>query len=1004
MAPEINWNPIGTNDFEFINTVITSVIYKDGNMDELVGAEIFSNENKPFAKITDLDTDFPVTSLFGLKFGLKVNGTVLFTGNWKPSIISNDWWHRVKCAQGPFYPDGSLLSGTQSTSKIVDIVWSDSPLISKFKSESQKSSDELQVSISLHSYSCDVFTIGQVYGTIGITSSKEPLCVGGERKMVPVNPGLFMFDEDHPCSNYPQDNQKPWTYGAPFKLDSNRNVLVVDLGNALPTHFSCLDKQRNNSPLDLGDLHFGYILNDQIRAIGDSIPYLKREMWMRQSGIIEVPITDSEDISNLQSSPLVVFTELNTVNTPNSYHILFHSNNVTLLLKETEYFIRPMGYYLARLQQSLHSAEKSFMSDIQDFTLLVTRFGYTVDNTNVTITSSYIDFQTQVMPYPYDAVKYDEETKVTNETGHASFRFTLVKAIPINRHYTVNPNCTVDSNVCSQVNNTYYELPIDGQVYNFYYCVGNKCELPEDQGNFLNRALISVLAFSTINYDDDYEPTWMDDVKHIFEQEHHISQVMNSILDMSNFTAVTLPHNIELLKHSLSKDSKEAFENDPSYMPTTRNLSPSKRKMILKWLEKPCFNKSCVIPKPTGHVYPRCQMKAISYTSDPQDQEVYFKYVIAEKEFKLLKHDVEFPPRPLFGLKIKMEQEQHYSTVRQYMDEDNYQPICNLAGLRTQLQQAVQLEFYTIPLYVTSLYSIIENHNTDAYQAIREVVMQEMLHMVQAANILIAVGGDVIIDDPSFAPSFPATGLPGHVLCNLSIHLSNYNLEHVHNTFMAIELPSPHKKNLDDDCILYTIGMFYEEIEQCIKNLTDYDIFKEPNVNKQVKWPWNINNLGTVYIINDTDSAITGINQIIEQGEGAKYLDPNQIDTGMYAHFYRFEELVCQKRLVKVDKDSYAFDGPPIVYDKLGVYPMIDNPNKDSFQPHTRCYTQARAFHRVYRNLLRIMQKTFNGDPEMISESVDLMEALQVHAKRLISTPYEGSEHNCGPVWDYEWE
>ena len=103
------------------------------------------------------------------------------------------------------------------------------------------------------------------------------------------------------------------------------------------------------------------------------------------------------------------------------------------------------------------------------------------------------------------------------------------------------------------------------------------------------------------------------------------------------------------------------------------------------------------------------------------------------------------------------------------------------------MQQAVQLEFYTIPLYLTTLYSIKEGYNTQAYQAIRNVVMQEMLHMVQAANILIAVGGNVTIDDPNFAPKYPATGLPGGVLRNLTIHLKNYNLIHVHNTFMGIE-------------------------------------------------------------------------------------------------------------------------------------------------------------------------------------------------------------------------
>lgn len=248
------------------------------------------------------------------------------------------------------------------------------------------------------------------------------------------------------------------------------------------------------------------------------------------------------------------------------------------------------------------------------------------------------------------------------------------------------------------------------------------------------------------------------------------------------------------------------------------------------------------------------------------------------------------------------------------------------------------------------------------YVAIKDIVMQEMLHMVQVANILIATGGEVMIDDPSFAPSYPATGLPGHgsVLRNLTIHLNNYNLDHVYSTFMGIELPSPHKHNIDD---LFTIGMFYKEIEHCIKILAG-DIFKEPNINK--------NNLGTVHIITDTDSALEGMNEIIEQGEGAGYLNPNQIDTGMYAHYYRFEELVCKRRLIKIDDNSYTFSGDPIIYDKSGVYPMIDDPNKDSFEPHSHCYTQARAFHMVRIVIYYDCCKTF------------LMEVLKRCQKQLI--------------------
>ena len=60
---------------------------------------------------------------------------------------------------------------------------------------------------------------------------------------------------------------------------------------------------------------------------------------------------------------------------------------------------------------------------------------------------------------------------------------------------------------------------------------------------------------------------------------------MRTILDMSNYTEVILPHNIELLKKVFLKPT-----SDPNYMPTTRDLSPTKRQMILTWLDDPLYS------------------------------------------------------------------------------------------------------------------------------------------------------------------------------------------------------------------------------------------------------------------------------------------------------------------------------------------------------------------------------------------------------------------------------
>ena len=330
-------------------------------------------------------------------------------------------------------------------------------------------------------------------------------------------------------------------------------------------------------------------------------------------------------------------------------------------------------------------------------------------------------------------------------------------------------------------------------------------------------------------------------------------------------------------------------------------------------------------------------------------------------------------------------------------------PICSVENLREQLQLAMQLEFSTLPLHLTSLYSIMEDCNTEAYQLMRNIAMQEMLHFAQAANMLIAVGGNVRIDYPDVVPSYPTVGLPGGVLPSLDVSLKKFELFHVYSNFMGVETPAlTYVARPEPEYTLNTIGQFYKEIQLCMKTLGD-GIYDPSSVNIQVEWPWNESeDIGQLYKVTDFTSAEQAINQIVEQGEGASPFNPNDTITDQYAHFYRFEEIVCQRKLT-LSESGYAYDGDPIPYNPQGVWPMRDNPRKEFIVPGTECHTQAKAFHQVYRNFLRVMQKTFSGSPDKITEAVELMEALQVHAKKTMWTPYDKT-HTCGPVWDYEWE
>ena len=158
--------------------------------------------------------------------------------------------------------------------------------------------------------------------------------------------------------------------------------------------------------------------------------------------------------------------------------------------------------------------------------------------------------------------------------------------------------------------------------------------------------------------------------------------------------------------------------------------------------------------------------------------------------------------RPLFAYGSDQED----SEMGRALPIEPFVPVCNIDNVRDQLQKAVQLEFYTLPLYLTALYSIMEHCNVETYHLIRNIAMQEMLHFTQAANMLIGIGGTVKIDDPEFVPSYPATGLPGGVLPNLTVSLKKFDLLHVYNRPVAstFEVVRPRNVDLQIDnlCIL----------------------------------------------------------------------------------------------------------------------------------------------------------------------------------------------------------
>ena len=81
-------------------------------------------------------------------------------------------------------------------------------------------------------------------------------------------------------------------------------------------------------------------------------------------------------------------------------------------------------------------------------------------------------------------------------------------------------------------------------------------------------------------------------------------------------------------------------------------------------------------------------------------------------------------------------------------------PQWNIQHLKEHLQGAVDLEFWTIPFYMSAMYSI-KDKSCEAYQLIRTVVNQEMLHLQCAANIANAYGLSPTFEAPVYGGKIP---------------------------------------------------------------------------------------------------------------------------------------------------------------------------------------------------------------------------------------------------------
>lgn len=275
-----------------------------------------------------------------------------------------------------------------------------------------------------------------------------------------------------------------------------------------------------------------------------------------------------------------------------------------------------------------------------------------------------------------------------------------------------------------------------------------------------------------------------------------------------------------------------------------------------------------------------------------------------------------------------------------------------LDWLKQALQLAIELELSTLPPYLCARWSIEQeasNSGTStATERLKIIAKDEMVHMGDAANMLVAIGGTPDIQNVRL--SYPCK-MPGGVHPDIDVTLGALTEDQL-KLFMTIEEPEePLPSRAEWDATYATIGQFYTAI---------LDAFRQ--LNPALSQEGQVASAGAVVTsIADVERTIT---KIMHEGEGTQ---GSPSFDGRLAHHYQFGEILHRKKFLQKPEGGWGYIGPDIpfpvsVYNLTGVAPDGD--------------ADGQAFNTKYTQLINNLHLTWNGNPGAFNSALGDMFGL----------------------------
>lgn len=340
--------------------------------------------------------------------------------------------------------------------------------------------------------------------------------------------------------------------------------------------------------------------------------------------------------------------------------------------------------------------------------------------------------------------------------------------------------------------------------------------------------------------------------------------------------------------------------------------------------------------------------------------------------------------------------------------------------LLSLLQTAVEFELATIPVYMTALLSIKADTNQQAASSIRSVMIEEMLHMTLAANVLSSIGGELQLNQTTI-PQYPLTlEFEGKRLKDreFDINLAAFSEDNI-TVFTRIELPDNWpaigqsiQASAEMEVPGYTIGEFYQLIIDKLQTLCDQYgeqvVFTGDSswqINENYYWSGG----GKPIVVTDLKTAKQAIQVITEQGEGCsgsifdgdhKYFDQDK----EVAHFFRFKEILFGRRYQSGDHPMEPPTGAQFEVNYQESYPILTNAKESNFSSDPAMKRLNDQFNQQYTLMLQQLEKAFNGAPENLYTAIlSGMHDMVSISQKMMRTPVAGDPQGRHGAPSFDW-